>query len=136
MSAKLTTILAKDFRGFLELDPVPVGSRITCDPPVMNTDIDYLLLVRDDKWGAFREHLDYIWSLDGSDIHPSQDITAAEDRFQSYSYGSVNLIITLSRAFYDRFLAATSVAKRFNLLGKADRIALFQAVLYGRGVAE
>lgn len=34
---------------------------------------------------------------------------------------------------YDRFIAATAVAKRLNLLDKADRIALFQAVLYANG---
>lgn len=45
--------------------------------------------------------------------------------------GDVNLIVTQDNKFYDRFMAATSVAKRLNLLDKADRIALFQAVLYG-----
>ena len=56
-----------------------VGSRVTCDPPVMDTDRDMLCLVK------------------------------------------------------DRFMVATRLAKRFNLQAKADRVALFQAVLYGNG---
>ena len=34
-----------------------------------------------------------------------------------------------------RFLVATTLAKRFRLTDKADRIALFQAVLYGADVS-
>jgi hypothetical protein len=42
-----------------------------------------------------------------------------------------NLIVTDDLEWHRRFVAATSIAKRLNLMAKADRIALFQAVLYG-----
>jgi hypothetical protein len=43
----------------------------------------------------------------------------------------VNLIATSDGDFFRRFLAATQVCIRLNLMNKEDRIALFQAVLYG-----
>ena len=48
----------------------------------------------------------------------------------------VNLIVTRNDTFFNRFMAASSVAKRLNLLDKADRVAVFQAVLYGNTTAE
>ena len=51
--------------------------------------------------------------------------------FRSFRKGDMNIITTESMEFFDRFMTATALAKRFNLLEKADRIALFQAVLYG-----
>lgn len=54
-----------------------------------------------------------------------------KSRFQSFRCDDVNLIVTVDSEFYNRFVAATSVAMRLNLLEKSDRIALFQAVLYG-----
>jgi len=56
------------------------------------------------------------------------------DRFSSYVKKEVNLIVTEDPKFFDKFMAATSVAKRLNLLSKEDRIALFQAVLYGNSL--
>ena len=52
------------------------------------------------------------------------------DRFQSYRLEDTNLIVTIDPNFYERFLAATSVAKRLNIMCRDDRVALFQAVLY------
>lgn len=63
----------------------------------------------------------------------------ADEKFSSYVKNNdgtpENLIITSSQVFHQRFLAASSVAKRLNLLEKSDRIALFQAVLYGNSCA-
>lgn len=109
-----------------------VGSRVTCNPAPTDTDQDILVLVSD-MWG-FR---DYIldgsdpYGLDGSMILDSQFPLEADDRFSSYSKGDVNLIVTEDPVFYQKFIAASSVAKRLNLLQKPDRLALFQAVLYG-----
>lgn len=93
-----------------------VGSRVTCDPPVVDTDRDFLCLV--ENANAF--------------------IKAAETRdgrsdFCSLSDGEINLIATESKEFYDKFMVATRLATRLNLLNKDDRIALFQAVLYANG---
>jgi hypothetical protein len=54
-----------------------------------------------------------------------------EGYFESWRLGSINLIVTDRPAFFERFLAATALAKARNIMGKADRIRLFQQVLYG-----
>ncbi len=110
----------------------PVGSRITCVPPPSDTDADYLIL---SKSGCWEDVLSWLhlngWELDGSQVDNPYDPNSSEELFQSFSYNEINLIVTPSEVFNARFLAATSVARRLNLLNKDDRIALFQAVLYG-----
>lgn len=112
---------------------VAVGSRVTCDPPPQGTDADYLVHVLDSQasalWAAVR---DDGWEFGGSITSDDLNLIPPQDRFQSYKLDDLNLIITQSQSFAHRFLAATSIAKRLNLLDKADRIALFQAVLCGR----
>ncbi len=51
--------------------------------------------------------------------------------FLSLKRDEINLIITKSQKFVDKFLLATSLTKRLNLMDKDDRIAVFRAVLYG-----
>jgi hypothetical protein len=53
--------------------------------------------------------------------------------FVSLRSGDVNLIVTSDARFAARFLVATRLATQLNLLNKNDRVALFQAVLYGKG---
>lgn len=108
----------------------PVGSAVTCDPPVLTTDRDYLVLAN--EWRAFL----LVAAHDGWDLSSyweTHDIVRALDDgdFVSLRKGSLNIILTASRDFAKRFMAATKIAKRFNLLNKKDRVALFQAVLYG-----
>ena len=113
----------------------PVGSRVTCSPPPVGTDRDWLVLVASDAISEFEKRmLEQGWTLDGSFIPPEHDTAPPDERFYSYKLGEENVIVTPSAIFHRRFLAASSVAQRLNLLDKQDRIALFQAVLYGRGV--
>lgn len=107
----------------------PVGSRVTCDPPPTDTDEDYLVLLMSNKDIGGRLGDDG-WSLDGSFISDEVNRTEPEHRFTSWSRDGINLIVTRNFIFFQRFMAASSIAKRFNLLKKEDRIALFQAVLY------
>jgi len=51
-------------------------------------------------------------------------------QFSSWRRGDINIITTPSYEFYDKFLTATYLAKRFNLMRKEDRIAMFQVILY------
>jgi hypothetical protein len=107
----------------------PCGSRVTCNPPPVDTDEDWL--VHTENALAFREvALDVGFNIGGSLFLDAQCPLNADDRFSSYMRGDENLIVTQDRHFFDKFKAASSVAKRLNLLDKADRIALFQAVLY------
>lgn len=114
----------------------PVGSRVTCTPAPTGTDADYLLLVDKAKADEMRELVAASFEVDGSDLSDVVLNTPEDQQFISYSDGEINLIVTTSERFYRRFMAATSVAKRLNLLDKADRVALFQAVLYGNPVEE
>ncbi len=127
-----------------------VGSRVTCNPAPTDTDQDILVLVpshtftelqglRDEQFNAELYRL--ISLVDGakadamtarsraSDVGNTK--TAETSPFVSFRDGELNYIVTKSAEFYRRFWAATTVAKRLNLLDKADRVALFQAVLYG-----
>lgn len=115
-----------------------VGSRVTCDPPVVGTDQDVLVLVKriescgakpevthaefEDVMQMHRELRASGWVLGGSG---DQD-----DEFESWTHGDVNLILTASEEFYNLFVAATAVCKRLNILDKEDRKAVFRAVLY------
>lgn len=105
----------------------PVGSRVTCNPAPEGTDRDYLVFVASQDEAA-AVLFDAGFSQDGSpEFYTGNDAGG----FRSYRRGAVNIIATEDYTFFERFLIATGLARRFNLLDKADRIALFQAVLYG-----
>src|SRR4051794_13369115 len=123
--------------GSLHTSITPVGSRVTCDPAPADTDRDWLVLVPLDRAQAFDCAITQAgWAQGGSDIPDESLETEPDDRFRSYTLGIENLIVTSSEVFHRRFLAATSVAKLLNLQGKAERIALFQAVLYANPLTE
>jgi hypothetical protein len=110
-----------------------VGSRVTCDPPVTDTDHDWLCLTND-----WREFINVAvrdgFSVGGSvpsELEQRKEVTLFTSLRRERD--AMNLIVTDSPEFAKRFMAATSVAKRLNLRVKEDRIALFQAVLYGNG---
>lgn len=111
---------------------VPCGSRVTCAPAPLDTDRDWLLHVPEAAWQGFVDALLADgWAIGGSAIPNEVNELPPDARFNSFVKGEDNIIATCSLLFYQRFLAATEVSRRLNLLNKADRIALFQAVLYG-----
>lgn len=110
-----------------------VGSSVTCNPVPHGCDYDYLLLLPSHIADAFCAHM----AANGFDIELGIGYAAnvlkdelASDAFNSFRCDDVNFIVTCSADFYEKFIVATELAKRFNLLKKADRIALFQGVLY------
>lgn len=118
--------------GELHSQITPVGSRVTCNPAPTNTDQDWLVLVDPEKYDAFAVALLADgWQVGGSMVPNDANTLPEAQRFNSFVKGVDNVIVTASPEFHMRFLAASSVAKRLNLLGKSDRVALFQAVLYG-----
>ena len=107
----------------------PTGSRYICDPAPMDTDEDYVVLCSNKGRAEILRLMD-TWKFD---IGGSRPASASDDSaFKSFKKGDLNFIITTDIEFFGRFVAATTVAKRLNLLAKADRVALFRAVLYGR----
>ena len=103
----------------------PVGSQITCNPKPVGTDIDYLILT--DKSIAI-PHL----KKEGFIEEGLPDFYTGNDNggFVSMRKGLTNVILTSDIEFYNKFLQATELAKKFNLIHKKDRISLFQVILY------
>jgi hypothetical protein len=103
----------------------PVGSRVTCSPPPVGADEDWLCLCNPKA----SERL----QAAGFEQDGSPEFYTGNDNggFRSYRRGDLNVIITQDSDFFERFTTASELARRFNLLRKCDRIALFQAVLYG-----
>jgi hypothetical protein len=109
----------------------PCGSRVTCSPAPTGTDEDFVILALEGNFSRLRDRLENDgWELGGSKIPDEANTIDPQDRFASWKLDDVNLIVTASPSFFDRFMAATSVCKKLNLLSKDDRIMVFQAVLY------
>jgi len=113
---------------------VPVGSRVTCSPPPMDTDEDFLLLV-DDMKVAVKNLKEMGFS---SQMTPEQEDEyeglqrVSGSRFKSLRFGITNYIITDSYFFFERFLTATHICKTLNLMVKDQRIMVFNGV-FGDG---
>lgn len=113
------------------------GSRVTCDPPPANTDLDVLVEIVDDKpnHGASQKVTDVVALLSvagfGLDSSAHYQVSAV-DGFMSWKKGEVNLLVSANPEWCARHRLATALCKKLNLLHKPDRIAVFQAFLYGK----
>lgn len=121
------------------------GSSVICDPPVLDTDTDYLVLVEDDRLDECGARLQkYRWDncftdwaskQDTDPVKPCEDQYTVETetgvRFQAWRKGKDNLIVTDDLTFYLRSVGATLLAKELNLQSKGDRTALFRCIKYG-----
>lgn len=105
----------------------PCGSRVTCNPPPTDTDRDYLV----EFTRGMLERVINIIMENGFSPESSNHYRNDDFDFQSWRLGEINLIITCKGWFAQRHRAATAVCKSLNLMDKADRIALFQKILYG-----
>lgn len=114
------------------------GSRVTCNPAPTGTDQDVIALVKDIEATANNHFTgkalkDYCNEI-ADPLHAAGFVCGGsgdgDDEFESWTKGDINLILTADVEFYNRFVAATTVARRLNILEKEDRKALFRAVLY------
>lgn len=114
------------------------GSREICNPAPTDTDDDWLVLIAPEDKEHFIEWFRWThdeaatmdWELGGSIIE------GRESEFTSLKKGEFNIIMTTDPTYFKYFEAATSVAKKLNLLNKEDRIALFAAVMEGKKYEE
>lgn len=106
----------------------PCGSRVTCAPPPMNTDADYLVVLPNDD--AEISAAVGILADAGFEWEGSEHYQMELNTFMSFRREDVNLIVTRSAGFAERHKLATAVCKSLNLLEKKDRIVIFQAILY------
>jgi hypothetical protein len=110
-----------------------VGSRVTCNPPPMDTDEDYLVLVKN-RSEAIKGliSLGFDYSADPETLAEYEEMNkTAQWQFTSMFFGSVNYIVTESEFFFERFLTATHVCRALNLLDKKDRVMVFEAIRGG-----
>lgn len=105
------------------------GSSVICDPPVLDTDIDFIIHTTDmEGLLRFLRENNYC-----SSITDEGEYELETEGFECLRHGNINLILTENRVFYSRWVRATQLAKQFNLLKKTDRISLFQEVIYSDG---
>lgn len=121
----------------------PTGSSYICNPPVLNTDEDWLVFVPSDNLWIARSMLHSFHFTRSTQVGSYARIAEQKDRFMAYrstsrcQYGSnLNLIVTCDKDFYDKFKMATEESKRLNLLKKQDRINLFQKVFSNNYVVD
>jgi hypothetical protein len=106
------------------IDIWPSGSRYTCSPPPMFTDIDFL--VHADVIDARLLFLGFKPSI-RNEYH-----TTSEDwPFRSWRRGNVNLIVTPSKKFVDYFRVSTHICKKWNVRSKLARVAIFEGTRGG-----
>ena len=109
---------------------VPVGSRVTCSPPPMDTDEDFLLLVENMNDAVLK--LKEIGFDSGMTPEQEREYASLQrtsgGRFKSLRLGHVNYIVTESAFFFDRFLTATHICKTMNVMDKKQRILVFSGV--------
>jgi hypothetical protein len=118
---------------FYECAVEPCGSRVTCKPPPVDTDEDYLVEIVNSKNDPVSQVVaalhDFGFEWESGEHYQR----AATDGFMSWRRvaDNINLIVTANPVFAQRHRIATALCTRLNLMDKQDRIAVFQAVLYG-----
>ena len=108
------------------------GSREICNPPVLDTDDDTVLLVADLREFTLKA-VAIGFEIGGSDVMARVDFEHESQKFVSLTCVDDNLIVVDDDSFFERFMLATRVAKKLNVATKENRIVLFQAILYGNG---
>lgn len=113
----------EDLKG-LYLEALLTGSRVMCNPPVLATDLDVVLLV--ERSG------DVIRTIEDLGYTLTADTTygATLDEFVTFRKGDVNLIVTCDVEGFRRWGLATRWCTEMNLQSKADRAAFFTLVRY------
>jgi hypothetical protein len=101
------------------------GSRVICNPPVLDTDEDYVVLTKDIHAFMLKA------KADGFTSSAREEYEFHDTDFMCFRKGELNLIVTTSLDFYTRWKLATLLATRFNLLVKQDRRDLFSVILHG-----
>jgi hypothetical protein len=109
----------------------PTGSRYVCHPPVLVTDVDFIVYhPYDVPFVAGLLAGGYKYSN-----HPEYHCSDAQNNvFYSYRKGVENLIVTSDRDFADEYRVATDICKRWNLRQKYDRVTVHE-IVRGNGYA-
>lgn len=139
---QLSRVGTSEFDNFSVLHVYKTGSSVICNPPVLDTDEDYLVLVDNLEEAGFWFQ-PHGWTNCFDDWSNKQDSDPGIDvdgytielttgaRFQAWRREKENIIVTDDRTLHIQSVAATLLAKELNLTDKAQRIALFRAIKFG-----
>lgn len=100
----------------------PTGSRVICDPPVMDTDDDWLVFIPEsmsDYANAFLQNIGATHSVE-QEHYPDGVV---------WWLGTLNIIVLFDRDIYYRWVAATYYAKQMNLQSKEERKRFFGTMI-------
>jgi hypothetical protein len=109
------------------LEAARTGSRYICNPPVLDTDDDYIVLVDNLEQSLEKFLYKEGWRRSGSEGYSTDG--EWESIKKTIDGTVVNLIMTDNENYFNRFVHATETAKKLNLREKADRIILFKAIV-------
>lgn len=99
----------------------PCGSRYVCNPPVLLTDIDFLVYC-EAEIGLELGRTGYSYSTFQGYFH------SGHSDFISWRKGSINLIVTHSKKYMVDHNLATSICKTKNIRAKYHRIIIHEAL--------
>jgi len=101
------------------------GSSVICNPPVTDTDIDYMFFTNDYE-NLYTWLFNNGWKTNEFDYETNQEVNWTSFRKDKY-----NVLITNDINHYDLFETATKLATKLNLLDKSQRITLFSYITQG-----
>lgn len=112
----------------------PTGSKYICNPPVLDTDEDWVVLVVPELRKEFHQYLfangfDFNNYNDYAGMTGSREFTSWRHQDRLFNGDQRNLIVTYNPEWYRLMIEATEVAKEENLLKKEDRIACFEMIM-------
>lgn len=104
------------------------GSSVICNPPVENTDIDFVICTT-----SYYEICSFlIRNGFRQSCADEEEYDLENEGFECYRKNNINLIVTENYDWYKKWVFSTVVAMKLNLLKKEDRITLFKAILYNK----
>lgn len=108
------------------------GSRYVCNPPVMNTDFDVVVLLRKAEDVQYIEDEGYIYTVpeanDGYEVNEVETVGLNGHWLKTYRKGEINLLCLIDPTRFGRWKLATDIAKRFNMKNRDDRVELFAMI--------
>jgi hypothetical protein len=95
------------------------GSSFTCDPPVLDTDFDWICNLTGKKGSP-----DMTWRMEDILIAAGHETSENQEHYPdyvSYRKDNINIIVVYDEWMYRNWIKATTICKRLNLLEKEDR---------------
>lgn len=117
------------------------GSSVMCDPPVLDTDVDIVCLVREQDYNpCIFESMGFVLTPFTKNDNYSSGVMCKVCmsgkpkqylNFLTMRRGVENIIVTCCETLYQRLGIAIRLSTQLNLLAKEDRRSLFEVIKYG-----